>query len=132
MLGSVVLFENFNASYTSFLSVVSQAKPFHTIEELDLTGLKIGAAKGTAFQTMFKVGKLLDISAIVKTLIKELSKPTSERLALGARWDWSDSYKDGVERAMRENYAFMGGVQTVYLILGEKRLSYLCWYHLLI
>ena len=56
MVGSVIIFENFNASYTSFLSVVNQAKPFHTIEELDQTGLTIGAAKGTAFQTMFKVG----------------------------------------------------------------------------
>ena len=57
---------------------------------------------------------------MMKTIIQELSKPTSERLALGSRWDWADSYRDGVERAMRENYAFMGGVQTVYLILGDK------------
>ena len=120
MFGSVVLFENFNASYTSFLSVVSEAKPFHTIEELDQTGLTIGAAKGTAFQTMFKVGKLVIVPALMKTIIQELSKPTSERLALGSRWDWAVSYRDGVERAITENYAFMGGVQTVYLILGDQ------------
>ena len=72
---------------------------------------------------------------MMKTYVEELSKPTSERLALGSRWDWSESYRDGVERAMRENYAFMGGVQTVYLILGDQLkhfLSSLVKYHCLV
>ena len=50
---------------------------------------------------------------------QELDKPVSERLALGERWDWTESYTDGVERAMTGQLAFMGGVQTVYMILGE-------------
>lgn len=65
MVSSVVLFENFNASYTSFLSVVSQAEPFHTIQELDQTGLTIGAAKGTAFQTMFKVLSVVRLEMVM-------------------------------------------------------------------
>ena len=70
-LASVVLFESFrkislllnssihwiifSASYTSFLSVVTQAEPFKTIPELEQTNFKLGAQTGTAFQTMFTV-----------------------------------------------------------------------------
>ena len=56
MVASVVLFENFSASYTSFLSVVTQAKPFETIAGLEQTSFTIGAQAGTAYRTMFTVG----------------------------------------------------------------------------
>ena len=72
-LSSVVLFESFrkvrlekyfyiyiynltfSASYTSFLSVVSQAKPFETIADLEKTSLTVGAQEGTTFRNMFRV-----------------------------------------------------------------------------
>ena len=54
-LASVVLFESFSASYTSFLSVVKEAQPFETISELEQTSYLIGAQSGTAFQSMFSV-----------------------------------------------------------------------------
>ena len=47
MVTSVVLFENFGASYTSFLSVVTQSTPFQTSEELySNTQYKIGDKGG--------------------------------------------------------------------------------------
>ena len=56
MLTSVVLFENFGASYTSFLSVVSQSKPFDSVEELySKTEYKIGDKGGTNQKINFKV-----------------------------------------------------------------------------
>ena len=56
MVSSVVLFENFGASYTSFLSVVSQSKPFDSVEELyTKTDYKIGDKGGTNQKINFKV-----------------------------------------------------------------------------
>ena len=55
-LSSVVLFESFNASYTSFLSVVSQATPFETLAQLEDTNFVVGAMVGNPIQTMFRVG----------------------------------------------------------------------------
>ena len=59
MVASVILFESFSASYTSFLSVVNQAKPFESIEELEKTSFTIGAQVGTAYRNMFMVNTLL-------------------------------------------------------------------------
>lgn len=56
MVTSVVLFENFGASYTSFLSVVTQSAPFKTSEELySNTQYKIGDKGGTNQKMNFKV-----------------------------------------------------------------------------
>ena len=60
MLTSVVLFENFGASYTSFLSVVTQSKPFDSVEELyTKTEYKIGDKGGTNQKINFKVNFLI-------------------------------------------------------------------------
>ena len=59
MVTSVVLFENFGASYTSFLSVVTQATPFQTVEELYTnTQYKIGDKGGTNQRINFKVKQI--------------------------------------------------------------------------
>ena len=56
MVSSVVLFENFGASYTSFLSVVTQSSPFDSVEELyTMTEYKIGDKGGTNQKINFKV-----------------------------------------------------------------------------
>ena len=55
MLASVVLFENYSASYTSFLSVVNEAKPFDTLDKLEQSPFTVGAQMGTAYQNMFRV-----------------------------------------------------------------------------
>ena len=56
MVTSVVLFENFGASYTSFLSVVTQSSPFDSVEELyTMTDYKIGDKGGTNQKINFKV-----------------------------------------------------------------------------
>ena len=52
---SVVLFESFNASYTSFLSVISFTKPFDTMAELEQTNFDIGGIGGAATKAMFGV-----------------------------------------------------------------------------
>ena len=60
MLTSVVFFENFGASYTSFLSVVTQSKPFDSVEELyTKTEYKIGDKGGTNQKINFKVNFLI-------------------------------------------------------------------------
>ena len=56
MLASVVLFENYSASYTSFLSVVNEAKPFETLDQLEKSSFMVGAQMGTAYKNMFIVG----------------------------------------------------------------------------
>ena len=55
MLASVVLFENYSASYTSFLSVINEAKPFENIDQLEKSPFTVGAQMGTAYQNMFLV-----------------------------------------------------------------------------
>ena len=48
-----------SASYTSFLSVVTQAQPFATIAELEQeTSYTVGAQEGTAFRNMFIVSEV--------------------------------------------------------------------------
>ena len=54
-LSSVVLFESFSASYTSFLSVVSQATPFETLAQLEQTNFVVGAMEGGTLRTLFRV-----------------------------------------------------------------------------
>ena len=44
-----------SASYTSFLSVVKQAEPFTSIQELEETNYMLGAQAGTMYQSMFQV-----------------------------------------------------------------------------
>ena len=56
-ISSVFLFENFSASYTSFLSVVSPTEPFTSVEELEQTNYVIGAMEGGATQMMFRARK---------------------------------------------------------------------------
>ena len=61
---SVVLFQNFAASYTSFLSVVTQFTPFENFEQLyKNTDYMIGTRKGVAMYGMFKVKIYIEIFA---------------------------------------------------------------------
>ena len=64
-LSSVVIFESFNASYTSFLSVVSQATPFETLGQLEQTNFVVGAMIGNPIQTMFRVGHKTRRSSLI-------------------------------------------------------------------
>ena len=54
-LASVVLFNVFSASYTSFLSVVKTAQPFSNIQELEKSSFRIGAPPGSTYKTNFEV-----------------------------------------------------------------------------
>ena len=54
-LCSVVLFNVFSASYTSFLSVVKTAQPFSNIQELEKSSFKIGAPPGSTYKINFEV-----------------------------------------------------------------------------
>ena len=58
LLGSVYILQTFSASYTSFLSVVTEHKPFETFEDLyKNTNFKIGAISGGAEKEIFTVYK---------------------------------------------------------------------------
>jgi len=55
LFGSVLLFQGFSASYTSFLSVTTQLKPFETVEQLySDTDYKVGTREGVAAAAMFR------------------------------------------------------------------------------
>ena len=55
-LGSVLLFQNFSASYTSFLSVVTEFQPFDGIQNLyEDTEFEVGTPEGWVTREMFKV-----------------------------------------------------------------------------
>ena len=55
---SVYVLQAFSASYTSFLSVAKQLKPFNTIEDLYTnTNFRIGSTLGTADFELFSVKK---------------------------------------------------------------------------
>ena len=58
LLSSVVLFQNFAASYTSFLSVVAPLEPFDSVKTLwSDTNTIIGTREGVAMYDMFIVSK---------------------------------------------------------------------------
>ena len=53
MVSSVIIFENYAASFTSFLSVVKLFTPFETLEDLyKKTSYKIGSIQGTSYKSM--------------------------------------------------------------------------------
>ena len=52
---SVMLFNAFSASYTSFLSVVQVAQPFNSISELEKTDYIIGGPSGSSYKSNFEV-----------------------------------------------------------------------------
>ena len=52
---SVMLFNAFSASYTSFLSVIEVAEPFNSISELEQTDFIIGGPSGSTYKTNFEV-----------------------------------------------------------------------------
>ena len=56
MFGGVLLFQNFSASYTSFLAVTTEYKPFNSLQDLlENTDYSIGTPKGYATKEMFQV-----------------------------------------------------------------------------
>ena len=56
MFGGVLLFQNFSASYTSFLAVTTEYKPFDSLQDLlENTDYSIGTPKGYATKEMFQV-----------------------------------------------------------------------------
>ena len=55
-----MLFQNFSASYTSFLAVVLEKKPFDSLQSLyEDSNFKIGTPEGWVTIEMFKVTKHL-------------------------------------------------------------------------
>ena len=60
IFGSVAIFQNFSASYTSFLAVVKEAQPFTSSEDLYLnTEYIIGTPDGWATKDILKVIQLI-------------------------------------------------------------------------
>ena len=58
IFGGVLLFQNFSASYTSFLAVTTEYKPFDSLQDLlENTDYLIGTPKGYATKEMFQVLK---------------------------------------------------------------------------
>lgn len=89
-LSSMILFNMFSASYTSFLSVVRVASPFSSIPELALTDYKIGAPPGSTYKTNFE--------ALLRPL-------TSEMVA--TRWDEVESSAAAIAKIKEEKFAYM-------------------------
>ena len=68
MVSSVVVFENYAASYTAFLAVVKLAVPFTSVRDMyRSTDYKIGAPVGTAYK-QFLVGVSREAKSLVMLL----------------------------------------------------------------
>ena len=119
MLSSVVLFENYSASYTSFLSVVNEAKPFETLDQLEKSSFMVGAQMGTAYRNMFIVGFFLVLIIISNILFQPIQRPVTETLASSSRWVWENNTGTAIERMERQDYAYMNTLQSIYLELSK-------------
>ena len=122
MVSSVVLFENFGASYTSFLSVVTQSKPFDSVEELyTKTEYKIGDKGGTNQKINFKVLTFLTFPRYF-TLTQYTNMPYSEKL-VEERWDDTDGIVAGIEKMNNQPYAMIISTQEMLFKLMEREQS---------
>ena len=98
-LSSMILFNMFSASYTSFLSVVRVASPFSSIPELALTDYKIGAPPGSTYKTNFEA----------------LLRPLSTTL-VATRWDDVESSAAAINKIKEEKFAYMEVMNMIYNI----------------
>ena len=74
---SVYVLQAFSASYTSFLSVAKQLKPFNTIEDLYTnTDFRIGSTLGTADFELFSVKNLKKIDFLKTIFFRTLAHHT--------------------------------------------------------
>ena len=89
-LSSMILFNMFSASYTSFLSVIRVASPFSSIPELAKTDYKIGAPPGSTYKTNFEA----------------LLRPLSTTLVAN-RWDDVESSAAAINKIKEEKFAYM-------------------------
>ena len=137
LFSSVVLFQNFAASYTSFLSVINQEenvlffvilkktfqiKPFETISQLySDTGYIAGTLEGTVGGQIFKVlvlsGFLMSISCSQTVYGSVGEKMYKER--------WQDVADSDAAMALMKSsqYAYMGATQTM---LRELSMNSIC------
>jgi len=97
LFGSVLLFQGFSASYTSFLSVTTQLKPFETVEQLySDTDYKVGTREGVAAAAMFRT----------------IHEPWSGKL-IDERWEDSKGLEVAIEKMKKSTYGFMDATQTM-------------------
>ena len=118
MIASVVIFENYSASYTSFLSVVQMEEPFKSVLELySKTGFNIGSMKGSAYRTNFEVFKFSFDSWPINTL---QNGGTFNVKVANERWLDVDDMKAGIEEAKQSKFAFITASQSVYGLMGKS------------
>ena len=87
---SMILFNMFTASYTSFLSVVRVATPFSSIQELALTDYKIGAPPGSTYKTNFEA----------------LLRPVTTMM-VDTRWEGVESSAAAINKIKQEKLVYM-------------------------
>ena len=118
-VASLVLFNVFSASYTSFLSVVQTAKPFSTIQELEATDYKVGGPPGSAYTINFEVSQGHPLTRSFTWLIfvlKPLDRPASSNI-VNTRWVTTTNM-EAFQKMKTENYAFIQASQAIYQELG--------------
>ena len=118
-LASVILFNVFSASYTSFLSVVKTAQPFSNIQELEKTDFKIGAPPGSTYKINFEVKSTIKWLLLTSTSLQPLERPASTKLVT-ERWETATN-SEAFRKMKEENYAFMQASQAIYKELGNPR-----------
>ena len=119
LVASLILFNVFSASYTSFLSVVKTAQPFPTIQELEATDYKVGGPPGSAYKINFEVSHghpLTRTSTLLNFLVNPLDRPASSNI-VRTRWV-TRTNMEAFQKMKTEKHAFIQASQAIYQELG--------------
>ena len=119
--GSVIIFQNFSASYTSFLSVVTERKPFDSLQSLyEDTEFSIGVPEGWVTIEMMKVHIFWIF--LHKMNIVILLQPINEysKLLVENRWDYAKDFDTAIKKIQSEEYAFICGENIMYNYINEN------------
>ena len=98
------MFQNFSASYTSFLSVIHELKPFETVEDLySQTNYKVGVLAGTATQKNFK----------------NIHAPWSIKL-INERWMNAETTEAAIDMIKQGDFAYLFPTQPMHQALKDS------------
>ena len=119
LFSGVILFQNFAASYTSYLSVVKEHTPFDSIQSLyEDTDFIIGTNNGTAYFEMFKVLPKIRLFYVHEFIYFQPTNNFSTLLT-EERWKWSESFESALDNIRGGQYAFMQSTQAMLRKLGK-------------
>lgn len=101
-LTSLVINVMYNASLTSFLAVHKATLPYKDLQELYLhTNHKVATVEGSSYLDLLRSGCDIDKKIYAERLVRV------------------KNVKEGVEKSLEGNTAFLWSTQTVYHLIGQ-------------